>query len=123
MPASLQDGRRGPGVSAASCLCRTFRDNTEVCNRRQSLLPKSRPAACGSTTLLFFDRRRSAMALMKMDSLLLPVVRVAVRGVVAGLESTGFAQASGQTPEVTLSFARHLLPGDPDTDPNPAPRY
>jgi len=63
------------------------------------------------------------MALKKLESLLLPVVRVAVRGVVAGLESTGSAQAGRQTPEVTLSFARHLPSGDPDTDPNPALRY
>jgi hypothetical protein len=63
------------------------------------------------------------MALKKTETLLLPVVPVAVRGVVAGLKGIGFAQASGQTPEVPLSFARHLPPGDPDTDPHPLMRY
>jgi len=63
------------------------------------------------------------MALKKLTSLLLPVVPVAVRGVVTGLKGIGFAQASGQAPEVSLSFARHLPPGDPGTDPHPLMRY
>jgi hypothetical protein len=63
------------------------------------------------------------MALKKLESLLLPVVRVAVRGVVAELVRNGFAQASGQAPEVTLSFSRHLPPGDPGTDADPLMRY
>jgi len=62
------------------------------------------------------------MALKKLESLLLPVVSVAVRGGVAGLKGTGFAQASGRIPAVTPSFARHLPSGDPD-DTNPMSRY
>jgi hypothetical protein len=63
------------------------------------------------------------MAMMKLESLVLRVVPVVVRDVVVGLETIGSRQASGQAPTVTLSFARHLPPGNPDADPNPRTRY
>ena len=63
------------------------------------------------------------MAMMKLESLVLRVVPVVVRDVVAGLETIGTSQAMGQAPTVTLSFARHLPPGNPDADPNPRMRY
>jgi hypothetical protein len=62
------------------------------------------------------------MAMMKLETLVLRVVPVVVRDVVAGLKTIGSRQANGQAPTVTLSFARHLLPGNPGTDPNPT-RY
>jgi hypothetical protein len=63
------------------------------------------------------------MAMKKLESLVLRVVPVVVRDVVAGLETIGTSQAMGQAPMVTLSFARHLPPGNPDGDPNPRARY
>jgi hypothetical protein len=63
------------------------------------------------------------MAMKKLESLVLRVVPVVVRDVVAGVETLGTSQAMRQAPTVTLSFARHLPPGNPDADPNPRPRY
>jgi hypothetical protein len=63
------------------------------------------------------------MAMMKLESLVLRVVPVVVRDVVVGLETIGTSQAMSQAPTVTLSFARHLPPGNPDADPNPRTRY
>jgi hypothetical protein len=63
------------------------------------------------------------MAMMKLESLVLRVVPVVVRDVVAGGLTLGASQAMRQAPTVSLSFARHLPPGNPGTDPNPAPRY
>jgi len=63
------------------------------------------------------------MAMTKLESLVLRVVPVVVRDVVVGLETIGSRQAMSQAPTVTLSFARHLSPGNPDADPNPRMRY
>src|SRR5205823_1608787 len=110
-------------VWALCCRHVGFRENTEVCNRHKVSNPNTDPPPRGSTPLLFFDRRRSVMAMTKLESLVLRVVPVVVRDVVAGLETIGTSQAMGQAPTVTLSFARHLSPGNPDADPNPRPRY
>jgi hypothetical protein len=63
------------------------------------------------------------MALKTLESLVLRVVPVVVRDAVAGLENRGSSQATGQAPTVPLSFARHLPPSDPGSDPNPLMRY
>jgi hypothetical protein len=63
------------------------------------------------------------MALKTLESLVLRVVPVVVRDAVAGLENLGFGQATGQAPTVPLSFARHLPPSDPGSDPIRLMRY
>ena len=63
------------------------------------------------------------MALKTLESLVLRVVPVVVRDAVAGLENLGSGQATGQAPTVPLSFARHLPPSAPGSDPAPLMRY
>jgi len=63
------------------------------------------------------------MALKTLESLVLRVVPVVVRDAVAGLANLGSGQGTGQAPTIPLSFARHLPPSGPPTDPNPMMRY
>lgn len=63
------------------------------------------------------------MVLKTLESLVLRALPVVVRDVVAGRTTTGSRQASGATPAVSPSFARHLSPAYPDADPNPVMRY
>src|SRR5438132_1029767 len=68
----------------------------------------------------FFVRRRSPMAVMNLQSLVLRGVNVA-GDVVTGRERLGFNPAKGGTPAVVLSFQRHLSTRAPQAGSDPRP--
>src|SRR5262249_50813855 len=69
-----------------------------------------------------FDRRRSPMAVLNLESLVLRGVPVAC-DVVTGLERIGFNASGSGARAVLLSLTRHPSPSDPQAGADPGMRY